>query len=180
VIAMPYAVTLPLDNAAAAHVQRMWRALSKLAGDDDVQRLGYIPHITLALLSDTVPLDEVADTVRVIAKRWTAFSVVLVGIGVFPRPTSVVWVAPAMTQQLLMLHSELHAALSAFPVHPHYQPGGWVPHVTLSEKAQPSVARAIEIVTSLWSGPVSACLERIELVRFSPVELLRSEAFSSL
>jgi 2'-5' RNA ligase len=180
VIAMPYAVTLPLDNAAAAHVQRMWRALSKLAGDDDVLCLGYIPHITLSILSDTVPVDEVADTIRAIAKSCAAFPVVLVGLGVFPGPTSVIWAAPAMTQRLLMLHSELHAALSPFPVHPHYQPGGWLPHVTLSEKGQPSAARAIEIVTSLWNGPVSARMERVELVRFRPVEMLRSEPFSSL
>ena len=51
-----------------------------------------------------------------------------------------------------------------------------MPHVTLSKKGQPSAARAVEIVASVWEGPVSARLERIELVRFRPVQVLRSEA----
>jgi hypothetical protein len=49
-----------------------------------------------------------------------------------------------------------------------------VPHVTLSQES-PSSARAIEVVTSMWDGPITTRLEKVELVRFPPVTVLQSQ-----
>ncbi len=43
---MPLAMTLRLDDAAAASVVAMWRALAESGVDDDCLRLGYPPHVT--------------------------------------------------------------------------------------------------------------------------------------
>jgi 2'-5' RNA ligase len=171
---MPYAVTLPLDAEAAAQIRQLWCALAEQSGADDAIRLGYVPHVTLAVLSDGTPVSEVEKAVSLAIEGWTTFSIVLAGFGVFPGTSPVVWAAPVVTAGLLARHASLCAALGSFGIHPHYRPEHWVPHVTLSQES-PSSARAIEIVTSTWDGPIAARLERVELVRFLPVTVLRSQ-----
>src|SRR5689334_819472 len=60
----------------------------------------------------------------------------------------------------------------------YYCPGAWVPHITLSHGTR-SVARAIEVASSLWSGPIKGWADRVDLVRFHPVEVLRSKILRS-
>lgn len=171
---MPYAVTVPLDAAAAAAIQRMWRALAERANADDAIRLGYVPHLTLAVLTKEAPASEVQDAVSRATEVWASFSMLLTGFGIFPGTPSVVWAAPTVTIDLLTRHASLCAGLVSFDIHPHYRPDHWVPHVTLTQEA-PSAARAVEVVASTWDQPVAARLETIELVRFYPVSVLWSQ-----
>ena len=171
---MPYAVTLPLDAKAAAQIRQMWCALAEQVGTDDAIRHSYVPHVTLAALTDDTSFPEFEKAVSLAVEGWTTISLVLAGFGVFPGTSPVVWAAPVVTTGLLGRHASLCASLGSFGIHPHYHPGHWMPHVTLSQKS-PSSARAIEIVTSMWDGPIVTRLERVELVRFLPVTVLRSQ-----
>ncbi|WP_426956455.1 2'-5' RNA ligase family protein [Muricoccus radiodurans] len=103
---------------------------------------------------------------------WEALPLLIAGLGVFPGGPPVVWAAPAVTVRLLSLHDSLCTALAPFPVHPHYRPGSWVPHVTLSQAGVTTAARAVEIAMSAWDGPIEGRLDRVELVRFRPVSVL--------
>jgi 2'-5' RNA ligase len=145
---MPYAVTLHLDPAAAARVQRMWHALADLTGEDDALRLGYPPHLTLAVLPDTVPAPSIKAAVLRVAAVWDALPVTLAGLAVFPGTPPVLWAAPVPSNSLLARHGMLHAALAPLPVHPHYRPGGWVPHVTLSRFL--GLAQRIRLRFAIW------------------------------
>ena len=127
-----------------------------------------MPHATLALLPDDTVLQDVLGAVPRAVEGWTPLPVVLAGFGVFPGPPPVVWVAPVVTASLLERHAELCEAVAAFGLHGHSRPGHWVPHITLCQGAA-SAARAIEVVSPLWNGPVTARFERIEIVRFPPV-----------
>ena len=176
---MPYAVTLRLDAAAAARVEAMRRALAVQTGDDDALRLGYAPHVTLAVLPDSAPAGTVEDTVFRVAGDWDALPLVLAGLGVFPGAPPVIWAAPVVTERLLARHGALHAALALFPVHPHYRPGAWVPHVTLSQQGRSSAGQAIESAASAWNGPIEGRLDRLDLVEFLPVNVLRSAGLRS-
>jgi 2'-5' RNA ligase len=179
---MPYALTLPLDDAAAAEVVRMWHALAEQAGDDGCIRLGYTPHITLAMLADSAPLTEIEEAAFGAARQWAPLSLALAGIGIFPGapPTPpAVWTAPIATLHLLACHALLYASLARLPVQPYYHSGSWVPHVTLSKEGSSSTARVIEVVTSVWKGPITTRLERIELVKFRPAIVLRTQAFTA-
>ena len=173
---MPYAVTLPLDDTAASHVERMWRVLADETGDDAV-RLDYVPHVTLAILPDPAPREAIEEATFKVVERWGALSTALTGVGVFPGAPPVIWMVPVVTESLLARHASLHEVLAPFFVHPHYRPGAWVPHVTLSEQGPSPVGQVVELVASVWEGPINVCLERVELVRFKPVEVLRSQAF---
>jgi hypothetical protein len=53
---MPLAAALRLDDAAAAPVSALWRALAEAGVDDDCLRLGYPPHVTLAVWPDDAPV----------------------------------------------------------------------------------------------------------------------------
>lgn len=176
---MPYALTLRLDEHAAARVARLWRAIAAQVGDDGALRLGYGPHITLAVLPDGIDAAAVAAAGFAAARGWDALPVTLAGLGVFPGEPAVVWAAPVATEALLARQCALHAALAGFPVHAHYQPGAWVPHVTLSKDGAAPADRVIAAASAAWDGPISGLLDRLELVRFRPVEILRSAALQA-
>ena len=68
----------------------------------------------------------------------------LAGLGVFPDPPAVVWLAPAVTSDLLILHERIAMALRPVPVRPHDLPRARVPHVTLSQSERHPPARTVE------------------------------------
>jgi 2'-5' RNA ligase len=169
---MRIAVTLCFDPACAVLLEGMWRTLAEQNIDSDRHQLGYAPHITLAIYPDETLADQVGAALERIAPAWQALPIALAGLGIFPGATSILWAAPVVTTELLNRHMDLQAALPGFPVDPHYRPGSWVPHVTLSG-ALPDAGQALAVLTSRWR-PVSGFLSRLELVRFRPVELLKS------
>jgi hypothetical protein len=66
--------------------------------------------------------------------------------------------------------------MSDLPVHPHYQPGAWVPHVTLTG-AMTDPGRALTALLPHWR-PVTGLLVRADLLRFRPVQVLRTHALA--
>ncbi len=167
---MPFAVTLRLDDAAAP-VLAMWRALAESGVDDDSLRLGYPPHVTLAVWPDGAPAGTLAAAVERFGAEWGALPATLAGFGVFPGAPAVVWAAPVVTGELLARQAALVAAVPDTACHEHHRPGRWVPHVTLGQVEAPG--RALEMLAPLWRGPTSGWLDRLKLVRFRPVEVLR-------
>jgi 2'-5' RNA ligase len=166
---MPLAVTLCLDAASAARVEAMWRALAE-AGADDALRLGYRPHLTLAVLPEEGAVEAAGDAMRQAARAWGALPVVLASLGIFPGPAPVLFAAPVPSPALLDRHRALCGLLPA-GIDPHYRPGAWVPHVTL---ARDVAGRLLDIARAAWDGPVAGRLDRVELVRFPPVAVLES------
>lgn len=90
------------------------------------------------------------------------------------------WVAPVVTAALLGHHARLHAALSGLAGHPHYRPGAWVPHVTLSGDGSLSPAAALGALLPRWTGPLDGKADAVELVRLHPVEVLWRRALPAV
>ena len=100
----------------------------------------------------------------------------LVGFGLFPGESPVLWALPVVTETLLARHVALHPAPASAPWHPHDRPGAWGPHVTLHQGGRaPLPERMIARLASLWAGPIAGTADRIEPVRFPPA-VLRSTA----
>lgn len=174
---MPYAVTLRLDDAAAATIDAHWRRLADARVSDSMVALGYRPHLTLAIAQDIDPAAAIPVLKR-LAETETALDVPFVGIGAFLAPARVLWAAPRVDRALLDLHAAMHGAL-AWPAHPHYDPGHWVPHCTLAEDLDPTaLARGAQLAAEHWQ-PTTALLDRIDLVRFRPVEILWQQPLRS-
>jgi 2'-5' RNA ligase len=168
---MPFAVTLRLDDIAAAPIEAMWRALAESGVDDDCLRLGYPPHVTLAVWPEEAPVEPLAAAVERFGAAWDALPVALAGFGMFPGAPAVLWAAPVVTGALLARQAALVAAVPGTPCHPHHRPGRWVPHVTLGRTGAPG--RALEALAPLWREVRPGRLDRLELVRFRPVSVLR-------
>jgi hypothetical protein len=79
-----------------------------------------------------------------------------------------------VTGELLARQAALVAAVPDTACHEHHRPGRWVPHVTLGHAEAPG--RGLEALAPLWRGPIRGRLDRLELVRFRPVAVLRSAA----
>lgn len=169
---MPLAVTLRLDPAGAAPLEAMWRKLAERDIDHDRHRLGYGPHVTLAIYPDETPVAPISAALEQLAPTWNALPVTLAGLGIFPGANSILWAVPVVTPELLDRQEALQSALPDLAVHPHYRPGAWVPHVTLSGPLS-DVGRALAVLTPAWQ-PIAGQLSHLELLRFRPVELLGS------
>lgn len=169
---MPFAITLRFDAATTPVVEAMWQLLAASGIDRDRHDLGYAPHVTLAVYADDAPVGVLRDALEDAGKTWAALPVTLAGLGIFPGSAAILWAAPVVTTSLLARHAALHAALPGLLPHPHYRPDAWVPHVTLSGGlADP--AAALAVLLPLWR-PVTGLLDRVDLVRFRPVEVLHS------
>lgn len=169
---MPFAITLRFDAATAPVIAAMWRSLAAAGIDSDRHDLGYAPHITLAVYADDAPVATLRNALEHLSGTWQPLCVTLAGLGVFPGPSAILWAVPAVTPALLDRHAALHAALPGLAPQEHYRPGAWVPHVTLTGGlADP--APALALLLRLWR-PAAGWLDRVELVRFRPVEVLWS------
>lgn len=169
---MPYAISLRLDTTLARRVEAMWRAAD--AGNPP-GRPAYPPHLTLALYRDDIRLDRLLSSLSDVVKEWDAVPVSLAALGVFPAD-GVLWAAPVVTAALLDRHTRLHAGLTGLLSHPDYRPGAWIPHVTLYGGGGTSPADALRAIMPLWTGPIAGRADRLELVRFHPVETLWSRS----
>lgn len=169
---MPLAITLRLDPISAVPIEAMWRKLAASGIDADRYQLGYAPHITLAIYPDETPLKRLHTALEDTSRNWEALPICLSGLGAFPGNGTILWAVPVVTRELLARHQAIQTALPDLKVDAHYRPGAWVPHVTLSG-ALPNPGPALMALLSSWE-PTTGFLERVELVRFRPVEVLYS------
>ncbi len=167
---MPYAITLPLDSQAESKVVAMYAALASLNISHDQIKLGYPPHITLAILDDATKLRELNEVVSNVARSWQSLRLSFVGFGLFPGAPSTLWLCPVVTADLLQRHAALCAALPVSSLTNHYLPNRWVPHVTLAKDVtEPSAAFAAMEGLDL---PTEATFAEVNLIHFRPVKLI--------
>ncbi|HWU17754.1 MAG TPA: 2'-5' RNA ligase family protein [Devosia sp.] len=166
---MAYAICLRLDAEAEAAVAAIWQKLAGAGISDDMVRLGYPPHLSLAVL-DEEPDESVVAGALV---DGGAIDCQLGPIGRF-EGTDVVWLALAGGAPLMDLHRRVLARLPADLVRSHYRVGNWTPHVTLQTTGD--AVRAMALADSAWPEARSARLTAMELVRFPPVAVLESRA----
>jgi 2'-5' RNA ligase len=167
---MAYAVTLRLDGDAAARVHFLWDALVAAGFANQAARLGYEPHLTLALLDDPADAPRLREIVSAISAHWYAMPLSLSAVAAFPAAPATLWLAPTVTAPLLKLHAALCAALPL--VRPHYRPAAWIPHVTLADDVDSGeVGQAINVIAERFH-PFTAILDRVDLLRLHPISLL--------
>ncbi|MBN1312129.1 MAG: 2'-5' RNA ligase family protein [Anaerolineae bacterium] len=167
---MAYAVELNLSADSAGRVIRLWERLADASINSVMLDMGGRPHISLAVFEELAPPLLEEDLSR-FAKMTGPFSVALWSAGVFPDTKGVVFLAPAVTQELLEIHRRFYAFLevSGLECQEYYRPGRWVPHCTVATEVLPDrVGAAIELcVQSEVFGPVM--LDEVSLVEFRPV-----------
>ncbi len=172
---MPYTVQLDLDAGTNAALEALAHFLGRVPGIETVRDIGDVHHLSLAIY-DTLDEESFAAGLERFAATMHAVPIMFAGLGVFTRPSGVLYVAPVVTDALLALHRGFHEAAANWSGEcwQHYRPSQWVPHVTLAMEKESDgngLEQALAIVRRHWR-PGSARLDAVRLVRFRPVETL--------
>ena len=164
---MPYTVELQLSRAAEARFLRMWTILKEEGVSDLLFRLGYRPHVTLAMYHDIDVPRTIAKLER-FAARCQPIPVVfpLFAVG----PSSII-ALPTENTALRRLHTGFVRAFGpSFRSIDHA--GVWMPHCTIGmELPAAKMSRAVERLLAAWQ-PITGSLDRLALIKFRPGEVL--------
>lgn len=170
---MGYAIELNLSEDSAARVVRLWERLARAGINSAMLDLGAQPHISLAVLAHLDP-EVLRVDLRQFAEATPPLQVVLNSAGAFPTAEGVVFLAPAVTRELLAVHGRLHSLLKDREVEcvAYYRPGKWVPHCTVAMGVAPDkLGAALALcLRSEAFGPVE--IDEVSLIEFPPVREL--------
>ena len=129
---MALALELGLGEDADGAVRRLWEQLET----DGVPSLatylpGLRPHVTLVVSDDAPGLRRCADDLRPLVEP---VELELTAPGMFAAGQPFLFLVPAPTPPLVHVHEAVCRQLqrAAVDIHPHYRPGTWLPHCTLS------------------------------------------------
>ena len=151
-----------LDAATQQNLTRLYTALVD-AGSSENPKPSIPFHITMASFEPTQEAEVLARTKAVCAKT-SPFSLTLSNIGLFG--SKVLFIAPAINQELLDLHNALDPLEPAVGVH------NWVAHVTmLLDEPEPAILSAVPIVARTFS-PTAAKVESIAVYEYPPARFM--------
>lgn len=170
---MGFAVELYFDSQTERALRDLRKILTEAGVQPVLDEIGDRPHISLAVFSQVDP-DELLIELKDFAREVDVMPITLSAIGSFPTADAVLFLAPAITQELMDVHWDLHQLIGDLKLHPHayYMPDRWVPHSTIAQNIQPElVATAFDICRKSFK-PINAKIIEIGLVRFRPVVAL--------
>jgi len=160
---MALSVCLTFDARSESVLRGLWRRLEAAGVPTLLSHTHgrHIPHLTLTSLRN-YDLDAVTAALEALPEACEG-PLHLDALGAFRR--SRCWLAPAVSTGFAARQDAVARAVAATGavVHRHYEPGSWLPHVTLAPRLHldqlPVVAAAVFDVL-----PVSVVVERCELV----------------
>jgi 2'-5' RNA ligase len=128
------AVCLLLDDRADAALRRLWRRLEDAGVPTLLTHTHglHVPHLTWAALR-RYDLDAVQAALATLPEQ-PPLALHLDAFGTFRR--SRCWLAPAVSAPLVERQAAVVAATTGTgaELHRHYEPGSWVPHLTLAPR----------------------------------------------
>lgn len=145
---MAHAIEMFFDDRADAAVRALWQQLVTAGLPSLATRTHrrHRPHVSLTV---TESLGQ-ADLAQVRSALPGHLPTVLLNMmGTFPGREGTLFLAAAVTGDLLTLHIGLHQALAGQAVAhwPHYLPGRWVPHCTLAQDlSRDEIAEAFRVL----------------------------------
>lgn len=178
---MDTAVELFFDASGDQAVRKIWRKLSAAGINSFMEDMGSTPHLSMAVYNE-VDTDLLGSKLAFLAQDFPPLSLRLSAVGMFPGREGVLFLAPAVTQELLDLHCRYHSLASDWSdlVWPYYRPGVWFPHCTLAMALKESdLAQALQLVRADFSG-LEVTVSSAAIVRYSPAVLLRKFAFGKI
>jgi 2'-5' RNA ligase len=137
-----------LDRAGDLAIRDVWSRLEQLGVPSLHGHVPSIrPHLSLVVTDDADGLWRHAPS---LALRGVEIDVEMAAVALFPADPPVLVLAVAPDPELVALHARVSAALAAAEVDvwPHFRPGTWLPHCTLS----------MGVPTEVLADALAACL----------------------
>lgn len=127
---MAYSLEIHFDPATEVAMREQWDTLAAAGISRSMFDANATPHVTLSLTEEVEPVRFLAWLEGFVAGI-RPFDLLFQAIGCFPS-TGVLFFAPTVTQSLISLHRDFHAAQPAgwHPKSGYYLPERWVPHCT--------------------------------------------------
>lgn len=158
---LPYAVEMYFDPDTETAVRAIWSEMAAAGVDDTQLRLGFRPHLSLAVCG-SCDEESLLPLLARFAREIEPFPVTLGSVGLFADPDAVVFLAPIASEQLIEVHRRFTEQSRPFvqDVKVHYEVGRWIPHCTLARKLRDErTYRAISIAAGVglpWRGRIVA------------------------
>jgi hypothetical protein len=166
-------VELRFDEDLAERVRALRQALERIGAGSFGPGGAPVPHISLAVYDDEAEIDAAAagDLVAELAALGARGEIAFASLGVFPTEENVLFLAPVVTPALLDLHAAYHALANRLGAtcRPHYLPGRWVPHCTLSMLGPiAAVQDGLGHLAARWR-PLRGVVRSAALIRVPPL-----------
>jgi 2'-5' RNA ligase len=159
-------VCLLPDPRADAVLRRLWRRLESAGVSTLLTHTHgrHVPHLTYAALRGEPDAARAEDVVALLSglAEQPPLPLHLDALGAFRRTRC--WLAPAVTSELVARQEAVVATLkrAGVPLHRHYEPGSWVPHLTLAPRLHlsdlPTVAAAVYDVLPVTATMTAAAV----------------------
>lgn len=162
---MQYAVILTFDKDSNSFLRRVWQAIVDAGLPQPLLNTDVRPHMTLGVcekIQEKRFLIELEDC----AVNNLQFNIKLSSIGLFTTGQKVLYYCVTPTEYLLQVHHQFHNMFSSFAdgLWDYFQPGIWVPHVTIAEGLKEGqISKAVEIASKI-DFPFVCRAEEISLI----------------
>lgn len=134
-------------------------------------RLGYPPHVTLAIYDDEAVREaEVRNALDRASKNLRAVTLTFDGIYSFDGTPMVLWASPRPSAVLRNIHEAIHAAINPISCRAHYRPGAWTPHCTLGTQVMDDRREAALAFAREADSLFDVVFDALDCIYFPPIK----------
>lgn len=167
---MGFAISLRSDHPSADNVRALWRVVERFEEEPSMARLGYPPHITLAIYDvDAVTDADARAALDHATRNLSALTLIFDAIRSFDGPPMVLWASPHPSKILSDIHMAVHAVIDPGHCRPYYRPGAWVPHCTLATMVKNDRREAALSFAKAFQHEVEVTFDALDCVYFPPI-----------
>lgn len=129
---MPYVLAFHFDPETETRVRELWAVVAQAADSQKLLEGPAYPHITIAVF-DSLDAWQIQRGVEILVENNRLQEITLHSVGSFLSSEGVVYIAPALKDELLYLHKRLVECVQRWGTitSSFHLPGAWVPHCTL-------------------------------------------------
>ena len=164
---MAYAVVIYFDEISEQPILNAWRELEEKNISRALNNPGIRPHITLAIY-DSLNCIRCEKEIRQYAVNSNLLYLSADHFGIFPHAFPVIFIALAPNRDLMSFHRRIHQFLenNAHDSWEMYQPGNWVPHLTLVRDIKKKNLSAVLEICMKIKLPLELRITQIGIVNF--------------
>lgn len=172
---MRYAIELTLDEPTAQALQAMKQRLAVITARP--VRDAADPHITIGAC-DALDVPACSAMLSAMASA-PPLPCRFDSLGIFATEPAVVFVAPVVTQELLVLHAAFHERVRPIATgqSAYYLPGHWVPHCTLAERIPPALVPDTVVSARELKLPITGRFARLRIVEIPDSRIMFEIAY---